>query len=361
MMTLPFRPPEKGIMAVSLPDARELSDEVLVALRLRALHGCELGFTEADVADLLGVCRETVSRWWSAYAHGGVAALPQDRTGRPIGSGRTLNDQQAVHLQQLLDTQSPEALGIAAPLWSRRAVRDLIRKEYQLSLPVRTVGEYLKRWGYTAKRPCRHAKKQDPEEVRQWLEETYPAIEAQAEQEDAEIHWCDETGVAADEHPRCGYARQGEPATMEVPDPHLRINVISTVTNQGALRFMTYKGAMNAALFIVFLTRLLQGATKKIFLIVDRLSAHDAAVVADWLASRQDRIEVYYLPRRSPELNANEYLNNDLKGNVHAAALPNTKEELRSQIRSFLRKLLHVPEHVISYFQHHCVQYAAGL
>ena len=53
-------------MAISLPDARQVSDEVLEALRLRALRGCELGFTEADVADLLGVCRETVSRWWSA-------------------------------------------------------------------------------------------------------------------------------------------------------------------------------------------------------------------------------------------------------------------------------------------------------
>jgi transcriptional regulator with XRE-family HTH domain len=53
-------------MTLSLPDARHLSDEVLEALRLRALHGCELGFTESDLAQLLGVSRETVSRWWSA-------------------------------------------------------------------------------------------------------------------------------------------------------------------------------------------------------------------------------------------------------------------------------------------------------
>src|ERR1700719_4415757 len=94
MMTLHFRPPEEGFMAVSLPDARELSDEVLEALRLRALHGCQLGFTEAEVADLLSVCRETVCHWWSAYADGGLDALPHDRTGRPLGSGRALSDQQ---------------------------------------------------------------------------------------------------------------------------------------------------------------------------------------------------------------------------------------------------------------------------
>jgi predicted DNA-binding protein (UPF0251 family) len=57
---------EDRVMTLSLPDARQLSDEVLEALRLRALHGCELGFTESDLAELLGVSRETVSRWWSA-------------------------------------------------------------------------------------------------------------------------------------------------------------------------------------------------------------------------------------------------------------------------------------------------------
>ena len=34
-------------MAISLPDARQLSDEVLQSLRLRALRGCELGYSES--------------------------------------------------------------------------------------------------------------------------------------------------------------------------------------------------------------------------------------------------------------------------------------------------------------------------
>ena len=182
-------------MAISLPDARQLSDEVLEALRLRALHGCELGFTEADVADLLGVSHETVSRWWTAYAAGGLDAIPGDRTGRPVGSGRTLSDEQAGRIRDLIDEHSPEDLGIAAAVWSRKAVRDLIGAECGIDMPVRTVGEYLKRWGYTAKVPRRHAKGQDPEEVDEWLDETYPAIERRSAREGAEIHWCDETGA----------------------------------------------------------------------------------------------------------------------------------------------------------------------
>ena len=92
-------------MAISLPDARELSDSVLEALRLRALRGRELGFSEEALADLLGVARETVSRWWSAYGQGGLDAIPHDRTGRPLGSGRTLSDEQASQIQVVLNEQ----------------------------------------------------------------------------------------------------------------------------------------------------------------------------------------------------------------------------------------------------------------
>jgi transposase len=348
-------------MAIPLPDARELSPEVLEALRLRALRACALGFTETAIADVLGVCRETVSRWWSAYAQGGLAALPQGRPGRPLGSGRVLTAEQADHVQRLLRTHNPEDLGIASPLWSRRAVQDLIRQECGIRLAVRTVGEYLRRWGFTAKRPRRRARDQDPEEVRQWLEETYPAIEERAAQEGAEIHWCDEVGVAADQHPACGYAPEGEPATMDVPDRHIRANQISTITNAGKVRFMTYTQTLTAALFLVFLGRLLRSTTGKVFLIVDRLRAHKTPEVADWLAAHRDRIEVFYLPRYAPELNADEYLNNDLKGTVNAAGLPENKGEVRSRIQQFMRRLLHLPEHVMSYFQHPSVQYAAAL
>jgi transposase len=347
-------------MAISLPDARRLPDEVLEALRLRALRGCELGFTEADVADLLGVSPETVSRWWTAYAAGGTGALPGDRTGRPIGSGRALSDEQARRIQEQIDHHSPEQSGIPAALWSRKAVRDLIRRECGIDLPVRTVGEYLKRWGYTAKVPRRHARDQDPEEVFEWLDEKYPAIEERASREGAEIHWCDETGAAADEHPRKGYAREGRPARIEVPHPHIRMDLVSTITNEGAVHFLTYAKSMTAALFIEFLEGLLRQTTRKVFLITDRLPAHEAKSVAEWVAAHEDRIELFWLPKSSPELDADEYLNNDLKGSINAEGLPRSKEDLRSRMERFMNRLLSLPERVRRYFLHPYVQYAAG-
>lgn len=346
-------------MAIQLPDARQLSDEALHVLRLRALRGIELGYSELDLAELLGVCNETISRWWTAYTDEGLSALPGERSGRPLGSGRFLSDQQAECIKQRIDYSSPQDLGIPHALWTRRAVRDLIRKEFDIDLAERTVGEYLRRWGYTSKKPSRHSQHQKPDEVEPWLEETYPAIETLATKENAEILWTDEVGVAAEHHPGCGYARQGERATMDVPSPHIRVNQISAISNEGTVRFMTYKGSLNAAVFLTFLSKLLEGAGRKILLIADRLQAHKTPEVLAWIEAHSAQIEVFYLPAYSPELNPVEYLNNDMKGTVNEAGLPADRGTLQGRLLDFMKRLAGVPSHVISYFLHPWTQYAA--
>lgn len=348
-------------MAITIPDTRQLSDETLEALRLRAVRARLMGMPEATIADALGVARETVSRWWNAYRKGGTDALPGDRTGRPRGSGRALDDDQARHLQEVIDHHTPDQVGIAAPLWTRRAVRDLIHREYGLWVPVRTVGEYLARWGYTSKRPRRHAQGQDADEVREWLDSTYPEIAARAAREGADIHWGDETGLTGNDHPGRGYARVGQTPVLPVLGERTRVNVLSTVTNAGDLHFLAYPQTMTAARFQDFLERLLRVTTRKVFLIVDPLSAHVAAAVQDWVWAHEDRIELFTLPVKTPELNPVEYLNNDLKTNVHAEGLPKNAQELHGKLESFLERLAQLPQRIVSYFKHPCIQYAAGV
>ena len=248
----------------------------------------------------------------------------------PVGTGRTLNDGQAARLRTILNEKSPEEVGIASPLWTRRAVAELIRKDSGSTCRCgpwadsSSVGLHCQGAGAVVPRirtPRRSAIG--------WRSPIRRSKRGPA-REDAEIHWCDETGAAADQQPRRGYAREGRPARVEVPDPHIRMNLISTISNEGSVHFMTYKETMTAALFITFLERMLSETTRKIFLIVDRLRAHEAKKVEAWAAEHRDRIELFFLPRYAPERNADECLNNDMKGSINATdALPGSQEGLR--------------------------------
>ncbi len=131
-------------MAILLPDARELSDDVLEAAPVACLAGASWASPKSkSLASSVSPARPSVAGGPPTPA----TACPLCHSaapGAPLGSGRALSDAQAEHLQQLVRTHQPEELGIAAPLWTRRAVRDLIRKEFDLDLAERTVGRYLK-------------------------------------------------------------------------------------------------------------------------------------------------------------------------------------------------------------------------
>ena len=346
-------------MAIILPDGRSESNEVLEALRLRAIAARERGYAVVDIAAILGVRDETVSRWWTQYEHGGKEGLPGARTGRPVGSGQRLNPDQQLHVQELIDTKNPQELAIASALWTRQAVRELIQQQTGKRMPIRTVGEYLRRWGYTPQKPVRKSYKQDPKAVQEWLETEYPQIEQRAAAEAGEIHWGYEMGVQSTCQHRRGYARRANTPELTVSGNRFSVNMISTITNQGKVRWMVYEGKMNAALFIVFLTRLIAGASKKVFLIVDHLSVHEAKAVEDWLSDKTTQIEVFYLPKYTPERNADEYLNCDVKTNINADGLPKDRAELKGKLHRFMQKLSKLPNRIASYFQHKYLQYAA--
>ena len=60
--------------------------------------------------------------------------------------------------------------------------------------------------------------------------------------------------------------------------------MISSVSNTGKMRFMFFDGSFNSNVFIEFMKRLIKGANKKVFLIVDNLRVHHSKVIKDWVA-----------------------------------------------------------------------------
>lgn len=213
----------------------------------------------------------------------------------------------------------PDQLKLRYALWTREAVQQLMAQETGVKIAIRTLGEYLKRWGFTVQKPKKRAYEQRPAEVRQWLDQEYPAIHARAKAENAEIYWGDDTGLRSDSQHVRGYAPKGKTPVIRLNAKRESINLISALTNQGKVRFRVFDGTMNADILIDFMKRLIKDAKRKVFLILDNLRVHHAKVVKAWLAEHKDEIEVFYLPSYSPELNPDEYMNCDLKAGVHGA------------------------------------------
>jgi len=340
-------------------DARKHSPEVQQQLRNQAIHLRKKGWEYGAISEAVGVNVSTVAKWCRAYGKGGAKAIRIQKRGRKNGMKRTLSLDQEAEVRQAIRDRCPEQLKLPFALWTRRAVRQLVKRLFSIDMPIRTVGEYLKRWGYTPQKPLRRAYEQNPKAVQKWLDEEYPAIEAKAKREKAEIHWGDETGLRNDIQHGRSYAPRGKTPTVLLPAKREHISLISTVTNQGKVRFMVYENAMNAATLIKFLKRLANDAGRKVFLILDNLRVHHSKAVKEWLESHKNEIEVFFLPSYSPELNPDEYLNCDLKAGVHSGIPARTCSQLKKKAISHLRMLQKCSRRVSKYFQHPKIAYAA--
>lgn len=285
---------------MSKPDARFLPPTTQNYLRQQAIRLREQGKRFVDIAIFLGVHRNTISQWWWHYQQDGEAALYQQQRGRQEGEGRTLSPVEEATVQQLMQDHFPDELAIDSALWTRRAVQAVITQQCGVEMPIRTVGDYLKRWGYTPQKPLKRAYEQDPKAVEYWLTTEYPAIQQRAKQEAGEIAWGDESGLRSGAQVGRGYAPAGETPEIQLTmKKRIRVNYVASLSHQGHVRFMLYTGKLSGEVFITFMKRLIRQAKRKLFWMVDRHRVHRSDAVAQWLANTNSRLNCFIsLPTR---------------------------------------------------------------
>lgn len=336
-------------------DGRKLNREILEEKRRTAHELRERGMKIADIGQILEIHADTVGDWLKLDK----SDLKVNRGGRKKGDARLLSEDDEHRIRRLITDKTPDQLKLEYALWTRKSVQELILQETGADLAIRTVGDYLKRWGMTPQKPQKRAYEQRSPEVKKWLESEYPEIQRKAKREDAEIYWGDETGLRNDCQNERGYAPKGKTPVVQLNANRASVNMISAITNQGKVKFRFFDGTMNADVLIDFMMRLVNDAKRKVFLILDNLRVHHSKPVKEWLEEHKAMIEVFYLPAYSPELNPDEYLNCDLKGGVHSGKPARNKEQLRKKASKHMRMLQRKPARVKKYFQHDKIRYAA--
>ena len=340
-------------------DFRKLSPTTQAELRRVAVNLVLSGKPRIEAAEAVGVNRRFVGEWVRAYKEIGDAAFSGGRRGRRPGEQRALSGRQEAWIRRLIVGRCPDQLKLPFALWTRAAVGQVITQRTGVQLSLTAIGVYLKSWGLTPQKPIRRATERNEAAIRAWMEHEYPAIVKRAKKEKAEIHWADETGISTQANYGRSFAPEGETPVIPRPAQRFTQSMISSVTNQGKLRFMIYDGALNTAIFLVFLRRLLKDTDRKLFVILDNLRVHRARVVMTWVAQNADRIEVFYLPPYAPERNPDEYVNNDVKQAMGRRGTPMDKASMKAGLTSHMRRLQRRPEKVRSFFQAPEVRYAA--
>lgn len=338
-------------------DGRNRSASAQAAIREQVVHYLKKKMgTQLQAAEVFGLTQRAVNKIWANYRKGGIRAIREKKRG--VREGKKLSGKQAAEVRRLIKDKFPEQLKLAFGLWTREAVQQLILDRFGIELSRWQVGRYLKSWGYTPQKPIRKAFEQKPAQVRAWLDKEYPAIKRRATKEKGTIYFGDETGMRSDHQAGRSYAPKGETPIITGTGQRFSLNMISAISNKGHLQFMI-KDRFNGEVFLDFLKRKIKYSREKVFFVTDGHPAHKTKKVKEWLNENQNRIEVFFIPPYSPELNAQEYLNQDLRTNVIGKKRPINKKQMRENIEGFMRSRKKDKTQVQKYFRHKHVRYAA--
>ncbi len=191
-------------------DARKLSTEAQQQIRNQSIRLRKSGKTYREISEITGVHLNAIAIWCKAYQRKGAKAIQIKKRGRRVGDCRTLTLEQEREIQKTIYDKFPDQLKFPFALWTRKVVQQLIKQLCCFDMPVRTVGEYLRRWGFTTQKPVRRAYKQNPKAINKWLNTEYPEMAKRAIRERAEIHWGDEAGLCNDSYHGRSYAPKGQ-------------------------------------------------------------------------------------------------------------------------------------------------------
>jgi transposase len=276
-------------------------------------------------------------------------------TGRP---GK-LSGRQLKSIYDIVTLKNPLQLKFEFALWTREMVQELIRRRFGVRLSVSSVGRLLRQLGLSCQRPLYRAFQQDPEKVRRWLEEEYPTIRDEAKRLRGTVFFGDEAGVRSDHHAGTTWAPVGKTPVVKTTGARFGLNMISAVSAKGLLRFMVVQGTVKGKQFTEFLKRLVHGAQRPIFLIVDGHPVHRSAEVKRYVGSLEGRLRLFFLPSYSPELNPDELVWNNVKNAGVGRAVVAGPGDLKRRVLGQLRRLQRKPTTVQGFFNERHTRYAA--
>jgi len=321
-----------------------------------AIERLREGESPSSVIASYGFCRTTIYKWIDAASKknaGTQALLSRRGSGRP----RTLTAKQEQQVFRWINGKDPRQYGLDFGLWTRSIVAVLLKSKFNVELGLTAIGELLAKLGLTPQKPLQRAYQRDPEAIEKWQRETFPAIAREAKSAGGDVFFWDESGFRADTVHGRTWGVRGQTPVVERPGQRQSISAASAVNANGAFWYCTYKGALNAELFVTLLRRMMRNRTKPVHLVVDGLPAHKTNLVKTYVASTNGKLTLHVLPGYAPELNPDELVWSHMKRTGVGRTPLSRGEKLQEKIEAQLAAIKRIPALVRSFFMAPSVAY----
>lgn len=337
-------------------DGRKLDHKTLEELRRIAIRRVmEDKESPSKVARDFGFCRNYLYPWLNKFKEGGWEALCEKIAEGPAPK---LTEKQRQQVRRWIVGKDPRQYGFEFGLWTRQIVATLIQKKFGIEIGLTAVGRLLAQLNITPQKPLRRAYERDPEQVNQWLQETYPKLRRRARQRGAKIFFLDEAGFSSEPNLGRTYGLKGQTPVVPTTGQRQKINAISAINARGEFWCQDYTGRLNAGLFVEFLQDFMKGRTSKVYLVVDGHPSHKAKVVKDYVRSTEGRLELHFLPPYAPDLNPDEFVWQYVKTNGVSKKPLQQNESLRERVAQDLAALKKNQKLLRSFFMAESVVYA---
>ena len=266
-------------------------------VRLRA-QCVLLSYQGTDVnalARIFGKTTRTINTWLSLWETQHYVGL-YDRKGR--GRKPKLNAHQQNQIKE----------------WAKEYPKNLrkiivkVRESYSISVSKRTVKRILRSFDFSWRR-IRWKPKGEPDPIEYARKkEELDELKKQAESGDIDLYYFDESGFC--QNPCIPYAWQEKGITIEIDSSRgNHLSVLGFLSLQRDLVAYTTESKVDSEFVIACFDAFSAGLVRKTVLVIDNSTFHTSAAInakiSEW---QQNNLELFYLPKYSPQLNLIEIL-----------------------------------------------------
>jgi len=296
------------------------------------------GETVRSIAKKFMVSRSIVHLWIKRY----------DRTRNlsriiNIRSGRQpkINDSNVKNLFAIIE-QPASNFGYETDFWTILRVRQVLKKELNLSVSRSSIHRTLTKIKYSYRKPeSRYYHKNKEADSKKWINDSVVEIKKCLKKHKAILYFQDEANVSLSPTIAKTWGSIGVKLIRQISPNRGSVSVISAVSKTGYLLFNVHDKSkrFKSDDIINFLDNMLKNHKRRhLVVVMDRASCHVSKKVKKYVES-QKRLHVFYLPPRCPEFNPDEFIWAHLKNVLLKEHKARTTAELKTLTTRKLRKL----------------------